>query len=97
MDGLIVPAGDAAALAAAVTTLVRDPALARRFGDAAQARLRTDFSVAGFVGRFTAVYDALTTSAPPSGRARVWMAIRSTRFQLTSRAYAGLLSHPPAR
>jgi len=97
VDGLIVPMRDAAALAGAIMTLVRDPALARRYGEAAHARLREVFSVAGFVGRFTAVYDELTASAPPSCWARVGMGIRSTWFQLISRAYAGLLAEPPER
>jgi L-malate glycosyltransferase len=96
VDGLIVPVGDAAALAAAIATLVRDPALARHYGEAAQARLRQAFSVAGFLARFTAAYDELTASAPPAWYARMWTAIRSTWFQVTSRAYAGLLADPPA-
>jgi L-malate glycosyltransferase len=95
VDGLIVPVGDAVALAAAIATLVRDPALARRYGEAARARLGEAFSVVGFLGKFTAVYDELTASAPPLGWVRVWRAMRSSWFQITSRAYAGLLSEPP--
>jgi L-malate glycosyltransferase len=97
VDGLIVPVGDAAALSSAITTLVRDPVLARRFGEAARARLREAFSVAGFLGRFTEVYDEMTASAPPAWYARMWTAIRSTWFQVTSRAYAGLQADPPSR
>lgn len=97
VDGLIVPVGDAAALAGAIATLVRDPALARRYGEAARARLRAEFAVPGFIGKFTAVYDELTTSAPPPLCIRLWRAIRSTWSQLTSRAYAGLLADPSAR
>jgi hypothetical protein len=70
--------------------------LARRYGDAALARLHARFSVTGFLAKFTAVYDDLTASAPPPCRARVWTAIRSTWFQLTSRAYAGLVAQPPS-
>jgi glycosyltransferase involved in cell wall biosynthesis len=95
VDGVIVPARDAAALAAAISTLVRDPALARRYGEAARARLKAEFSVGGFLGKFTAVYDELTASAPSSGWVRVWRGMRSSWFQITSRAYAGLLSEPP--
>src|SRR5580658_9721326 len=85
VDGLIVPVRDAAALAAAISTLVRDPALARRYGEAARARLKAEFSVAGFLGRFLGVYDELTAFAPSSGWVRGWRAMRSTWFQLTSR------------
>jgi glycosyltransferase involved in cell wall biosynthesis len=97
VDGMIVPVRDAAALAGAISTLVRDPALARRYGEAARARLREAFSVAGFVRKFTAVYDEMTASALRSGWARVWRAVRSSWFQITSRAYAGVLSEPPSR
>jgi glycogen(starch) synthase len=97
VDGLIVPVRDAAALAEAISTLVRDPVLAGRYGAAARARLEAEFSVVGFLAKFTAVYDELTGSAPPPCTTRVWMAIRATWFQLTSRAYAGLLSEPPPR
>jgi hypothetical protein len=62
----------------------------------ARVRLGEAFSVAGFVGRFLGVCDELTVAAPPSWWARVWMAMRSTWFQITSRAYAGLRA-PPAR
>ena len=97
VDGMIVPVRDAAALAAAIATLVRDPALARRFGEAARARLKVEFGVAGFLGKFTEVYDEMTVSELPSCWARIWMGLRSTWFQVTSRAYAGLLSQPPSR
>jgi glycosyltransferase involved in cell wall biosynthesis len=96
-DGLIVPVGDAAALARAIATLVRDPVLARHFGEAAQARLRAEFSVAGFLTKFAAVYDAMTASAPAACWARVWRGMRSMWHQVTSRAYAGLLAEPPGR
>lgn len=97
VDGLIVPVGDAVALAAAITTLVRDPGLAQRYGKAARARLREAFSVAAFLGRFTAAYDDMTTSTKLSRWQRLWSGLRVTWLQTTSRAYAGLQPDPPAR
>ncbi len=97
VDGLIVPVGDAAALAGAMTTLVRGPALARRYGEAARVRLREAFSVAGFLGRFTKVYGEMTGAAPPSCGVRLWRAARSNGWQIRSRAYAGLLAGPLAQ
>ena len=47
VDGIIVPVGDATALAGAIVALMRDPALARRYGEAARTRLRKAFGVAG--------------------------------------------------
>jgi len=72
-------------------------AMDRCSSEAARARLREAFSVAGFVRKFTAVYDEMTASALRSGWARVWRAVRSSWFQITSRAYAGVLSEPPSR
>ncbi|HKP54370.1 MAG TPA: glycosyltransferase [Chloroflexia bacterium] len=43
--GLLVPAGDVAALAQALASLVRDPARRRRFGDAGAERARLLFTV----------------------------------------------------
>ena len=73
-------------------------AIRRWYGTTARrrARLWEAFSVAEFLGRFIAAYGELTASAPPSYGARVWTGMRSTWFQATSRAYAGLLAQPPA-
>ena len=57
-SGLLVPADDAEALAAAVQTLLDDPARARRLGDAAHERLRTRFSLDGFAEEMFAAFDA---------------------------------------
>jgi len=65
--GLLVPPGDAAALADAVTRLVRDPERARRLGGAARARVRArhdpDRHVAALL---TAYRDAVARSADRS-------------------------------
>lgn len=96
VDGLIVPVDDALALAAAIATLARDAALARRYGEAARQRLDAHFSLAHFRNAFLAVYDALSGARPPAPLARLCQAVRSTWYQVTSRAYAGVLP-PPAR
>ena len=54
--GLLVPAEDPAALADAMATLLRDPALARRLGDAAAERVRRLYSRAGMVESTVAAY-----------------------------------------
>lgn len=45
VTGLLVPAGDAVALAAALGQVLDDPALARQLGEAGLGRARSDFSV----------------------------------------------------
>jgi glycosyltransferase involved in cell wall biosynthesis len=43
VEALLVPPGQPATLAAAIANLIRDPALARRLAEAAQARVRREF------------------------------------------------------
>ncbi len=57
--GLLVPPGDAPALATAIRTLLADPPLARRLARAGQARVATMFSAAQMVRQVTQVYDEL--------------------------------------
>jgi glycosyltransferase involved in cell wall biosynthesis len=54
--GLLVPPHDEAALAGAITTLLRDPDRRRAFGRAGRARVETAFSVEQMVERTLAVY-----------------------------------------
>ncbi len=58
VSGLLVPPGDAAALAAALERLAREPDLAARLGDAGYRRLRERFSWEAIVARWEAVYQA---------------------------------------
>ena len=57
--GLVVPVRDSAALAASVLRLIRDPALARRLGQAALARVRSEFSIQNHMQDLMAIYDQL--------------------------------------
>jgi len=56
VHGLLVPPGDAEALARAVDRLLRDPGLASRLGAAARRRARARFSREAMVRRFEAFY-----------------------------------------
>ena len=62
VDALVVPPGDPQALARAITTLFRDPALARRLGDSAAARARDAFTyermASELEGTFTSALEA---------------------------------------
>jgi glycosyltransferase involved in cell wall biosynthesis len=59
--GFLVPPRDPGALADAVLRLVRDPQMARRFGEAGRRRAQSEFSLATMVGRLERLYDALLT------------------------------------
>ncbi len=63
-SGLLVPPGDAAALARAVALLLRDDARRRDLGEAARARLESRFSLDGFArAMFTAFDEAVADGA----------------------------------
>lgn len=57
-NGLVVPTGDAAALAQAILRLGRSPELRARMGQAARKRMREDFSLEAVAARLEAVYRA---------------------------------------
>ena len=54
--GFLVPSGDVDRMASALTTLLRDPSLCRRFGSAGRVRVERDFSEATMVKRHMDVY-----------------------------------------
>ena len=61
VSGLLVPPGDAEALAAAVRRLRDDPALARGLGEAGRRRLREQFGWQAIVQRWLDLYAAVIT------------------------------------
>lgn len=54
--GLLVPPGDARALAAALLSLIEDPALRARLGDGAMRLHRETLDLEGYVGRLSAIW-----------------------------------------
>jgi len=57
--GLIVATRDSAGLSTSILRLLRDPALARRFGQAVLARVRNEFSVQQHMCDLMSLYDTL--------------------------------------
>ena len=57
VDGLLVPVGDAHALARAIAELQDDPALARRLGEAARRKALAEFDEKIVIARTLRVYD----------------------------------------
>jgi mannosyltransferase len=66
--GVLVSTGDAAALAAALEPLMRDPERARQMGEKARARALAEFSIEAEAERIAAVYRTVLGlgSAPPA-------------------------------
>lgn len=62
-SGLVVPPGDAPALAAAILRLYRDPAATRRMGEAARDRIGSHFRLEDSVTAHLALYRELTGKA----------------------------------
>lgn len=60
--GILVPAGDADAMADAIADLAGDPARARRLGEAGRERLRRNFSLEKMVGDTELLYRELVES-----------------------------------
>jgi glycosyltransferase involved in cell wall biosynthesis len=75
--GWLVPPRDPAALATRLAALQRDPALARRMGEAGLARARTEFTWNGVAAALKAVYARVADVNTVSGRNRVTDALRS--------------------
>ena len=63
-SGLLVPPGDAEALAAALRRLGDDPAFARRLGDAGHAHFERNFGWDRIVSRWMEVYGSMMPDAP---------------------------------
>ena len=59
VTGLLVPPGDAPALAHAIDRLATDPELCRRVGATGRRRLERDFTVDRMVRETIAIYDDL--------------------------------------
>jgi glycosyltransferase involved in cell wall biosynthesis len=59
VEGLLVPPGDARALADAMIRLAGDPAMVARMGEAARARLSQGFTTAQVAEKFVALYRAM--------------------------------------
>jgi glycosyltransferase involved in cell wall biosynthesis len=57
--GLLVPSGDDAALAEALSSILADPAYARRLGDAGRAFARAEFHADRVLGRLQRLYEHL--------------------------------------
>ncbi len=71
LTGLLVPVGDHPALAQAIRTVVEDPALARRLGEAGRARVEAEFRAETMVERFASLYETLAAAKRITLSARV--------------------------
>src|SRR5207249_9601249 len=67
--GLLVPVGDAPALAQALRRLVTDPLLRRHLGLRARARYEEMFELSAFNAKLAGIFDHLTAPAAAAGEA----------------------------
>jgi len=67
-NGLLVPAGDVGALAAALRRLVQDPALRERLGRAARRTIEAQFTLSRRVAAEEAIYDRVLQDAVVANR-----------------------------
>jgi len=66
-EALLVPPDDPAALAAAVSAVLRDPAGARRRAQAAGRRLAEEFKVGPWLERYESLYHTLAAARRRAG------------------------------
>lgn len=69
-SGVLVPPRDPHALAAAINALAGDPARARALGDAARARIHSEFTVARMISALETVYDGILEGGDEHGSSR---------------------------
>jgi sugar transferase (PEP-CTERM/EpsH1 system associated) len=62
ITGILVPPNDPAAMAVAIATYIRQPALATRHGAAGRERIEKQYSVTTMLAAYTALYDRLCKS-----------------------------------
>lgn len=67
VTGRLVPAGDAAALAAALTEVAGDAGRRAAMGHAGRARVEAQFTIAGMLDRYEALLHETAGGAPPAG------------------------------
>ncbi|MBA3585933.1 MAG: glycosyltransferase [Gemmatimonadetes bacterium] len=69
-SGLLVPPAEPSALADAIRTVLGDPTVARRLGEAGQARARREFSASRMIREVSGVYEDLLERVGSDRRAR---------------------------
>jgi len=65
-EGLLVPPGDDTALAAAVLSLLEDPALARRYGEAGRSKVEQECQFEEMVDRIEGIYQRVSPHHRPA-------------------------------
>ena len=67
--GMLVPPGDAGALARVVSSLLRDSARSRQWGEAGRARITAHFTAEAMMDQLTSGYEAVLGRAVPAPQA----------------------------
>lgn len=67
--GMLVPPGDAGALARAVSSLLQDPGRRKQFGEAGRARVAAQFTAEAMMDRLTSGYDTVLLRVVPESQA----------------------------
>lgn len=65
-EALTVPPNDPLALAAAIQSIIDEPASASRLGQAGQLRARTEYSLSAYASRMAKIYDDVVSMKRPS-------------------------------
>jgi sugar transferase (PEP-CTERM/EpsH1 system associated) len=96
VTGMLVPARDPAALAAAIARYTTDAAARRRHGDAGQHRVVHEFTLHAAVERYISLYEALVAASGTLARRRQGSLVKASK-RCTAITDAGTDSTPVAQ
>jgi glycosyltransferase involved in cell wall biosynthesis len=65
--GIVVPPGDVAGLASAISALIRDPDLRQRLGSAGRRRYLADYSYSLWESRVRQLHEEMLAASPETG------------------------------
>lgn len=84
-DGLIVPVGDAKAIAESIKIIMSDSQLAEQLGQRARQRALSEFSWMNFLNNFDILYEEINRNAKVTRINKIFRVLKSAFYQIVNR------------